>query len=127
MRVDRYSPASFAIRVVVGQLVITALLMGLSLLAAGSQAALSVLVGGVIGIVATAYMAYAVMRPGTTNSAAHAARGFFIGWIVKVVMTITLLVIAFKSKSVAPLFLVIGYAATHLAYWIGASQLRSRT
>jgi ATP synthase protein I len=122
MRAGNHSPASFAIRVIVGQLVITATLAALSLLMRGTTASLSVLIGGVIGIVATAYMAFALMRPGADKTAARAARGFFIGWIVKVVMTITLLVIAFRSKAVAPLFVVIGYAATHCAYWVGARR-----
>jgi F0F1-type ATP synthase assembly protein I len=125
MSVGRYSPAHFAIRVLVGQLVITAVITGLSLAIRGSAASLSALVGGGIGIIATAYMAFAVMRPVADNTAARAARGFFIGWVVKVAMTVTLLVIAFRSKAVAPLFLVIGYAATYVAYWVAAARLRS--
>jgi F0F1-type ATP synthase assembly protein I len=124
MSVGRYSPAHFAIRVLVGQLVITAVIAGLSLAIRGSAASLSVLVGGGIGSIATAYMAFAVMRPVADNTAARAALGFFIGWVVKVAMTITLLVIAFRSKAVAPLFLVIGYAATYFAYWVAAARLR---
>ena len=122
MRAGNRSPASFAIRVIVGQIVITATLAALTMLTRGATASLSVVIGGVIGIVATAYMAFALMRPGSQNTAARAALGFFIGWIVKVGLTITLLVIAFRSKAVAPLFLVIGYAATYVAYWIGARR-----
>jgi F0F1-type ATP synthase assembly protein I len=120
-----YSPVRFATRVLVGQLIITALLGALSGLIRGQQASFSAIAGGLIGIVATAYMAFALLRPGASSTATSAFRGFVVGWLVKVVMTITLLVIAFRSKGVAPLFLVVGYAATYFAYWVAASRSRS--
>jgi F0F1-type ATP synthase assembly protein I len=125
MRTGGYSSVRFAIRVLIGQFVITALLAGASGLMRGQRASLSALAGGVIGIVATAYMAFALMRPAASNTASRAAGSFFIGWLVKVVMTITLLVIAFRSKAVEPLFLLVGYAATYLAYWVAAMRSRS--
>ena len=125
MNADGYSSVRFATRVLIGQFAITALLAGASLLVRGQRAASSALVGGVIGIVATGYMAFALMRPVANNTASRAARGFFIGWLVKVVMTVTLLVIAFRSKAVEPLFLLVGYAVTYLAYWLAAMRSRS--
>jgi F0F1-type ATP synthase assembly protein I len=125
MRAGDYSPVRLAIRVLVGQIVITALLAGASLLMRGQRASVSALAGGVIGILATAYMAFAVMRPLTENTAKRAVRSFVIGWVVKVLVTITLLVIAFRSKAVAPLFLVVGYGATYFAYWVAAARSRA--
>jgi F0F1-type ATP synthase assembly protein I len=102
------------------QLVVTLLIAAVSGLAARNWTAVaSALAGGGIGIVATAYMAFSMFRVGADASSGRVLRGFVVGWIVKVVLTITLLIIAFRSKFIAPLPLLVGYAATYLAYWWG--------
>lgn len=117
------SVARPALRVLVGQLAVTAALSGTIFFIWGRTAAFSALAGGGIGIVATAVMAAAAYRTAASASAGGATARFFVGWFVKVLLTITLLVIAFKSKSVAPLPLIAGYAATYLAYlWVGSDR-----
>jgi F0F1-type ATP synthase assembly protein I len=100
------------------QLAVTALVAVVCGLALRNwAAAVSALAGGGIGVVATAYMAFSLFRPGADASSGRVLRGFVVGWIVKVALTITLLIIAFRSKFIAPLPLLVGYATTYLAYW----------
>jgi ATP synthase protein I len=110
-------PVRSVIRVQVALTLLVGVLSGLA--ASSWTAGWSALAGGGIGIVATAYMAYSLFRSGADATPGRALRGFIVGWLVKVALTITLLIIAFRSTFIAPLPLLVGYAATYLAYWWG--------
>jgi len=106
-----------AFRVVIAQGVIT---LGVAAAAAagwGAAAARSALLGGGIGIAAAAFMVLAVFRYPEGANAARIAWGFYLGQFLKVALSVALLVMAFTSKGVVPLALLVAYAATFAGYW----------
>lgn len=108
--------------VVLWQLGLTLLLSGICVFAFGLGSALSALVGGGIGVLATGYMAFALLRHGDGTDAKRVARSFFVGWAVKVLMTVALLVIAFRAKSLSPIPLLAAYVTTFFAYWTASAR-----
>lgn len=106
-----------AFRVVVAQAVIT---LGVAAVAAagwGAAAARSALLGGGIGIAAATFMVLAVFRYPEGANATRIAWGFYLGQFLKVALSVALLVMAFTSKGVVPLALLVAYAATFAGYW----------
>jgi F0F1-type ATP synthase assembly protein I len=97
----------------------------------GRRAGWSVLVGGGIGSLWTAYMAFTLFRHSLNHGARMSAASFVVAWLVKLVFTFGLLAIAFSSKAMAPLGLIAGLFGALLAYWVclafGRSQRDSAT
>lgn len=89
----------------------------------GARSGWSVLVGGAVGLVWTVYMALtflrhswvAKMHPGQAGSGAG---GLLVAWAIKVLLTISLLVIAFRSKAFVAPALLGGLCMALAAYWI---------
>lgn len=89
----------------------------------GARSGWSVLVGGAIGLVWTVYMVLTFLRhgwvarmhPGATGSGAG---GLLAAWLIKVLLTISLLVIAFRSKAFVAPALLGGLCVALAAYWI---------
>lgn len=84
---------------------------------AGGRAAWSVLIGGGIGLVWTAYMTLVFFKHSLTHGVRLSAATFLLGWLVKLVLTIGLLVAAFRSGRVAGLPLLGGLGTALVAYW----------
>jgi F0F1-type ATP synthase assembly protein I len=84
---------------------------------AGERTAWSALIGGGIGLVWTAYMALVLFKHSLTHGVRMSAATFLLGWLVKLVLTIGLLVAAFRSHRVAGLPLLGGLGTALLAYW----------
>ncbi len=82
------------------------------------RGALSLLVGGAIGSIWTIYMALTLFRHSLTHGVRMSVLSFVMAWVIKVALTISLLVIAFRSKLFAPLGLLGGLFAALLAYWV---------
>ena len=59
---------------------------------------MSALVGGGIGLVWTVYMALVLFKHSLTHGVRLSAISFFAGWLFKVVVTVSLLVIALRSQ-----------------------------
>ena len=98
-------------------------------LAFDGRAGWSVLAGGGIVILWTAYMAFTLYRHSLNRGARLGMATFMIAWLVKMVFTIGLLVVAFSSKALAPLGLIAGLFGALLAYWAClafGSQQRAR-
>jgi F0F1-type ATP synthase assembly protein I len=83
----------------------------------GAKAAVSALVGGGIGMVWTVYMALVLFKHSLTHGVRLSAISFFAGWLFKVVVTVSLLVIALRSKAFVPLFVLAGLFGAMVAYW----------
>lgn len=82
-----------------------------------SKVALAVMVGGAIGSIWTIYMAVTLFKHSLTHGVRMSAASFVVAWIVKLVLTISLLVIAFRSKVFEPFGLLSGLFGSMLAYW----------
>jgi F0F1-type ATP synthase assembly protein I len=83
----------------------------------GTQWALSALAGGGIGLVWTVYMALVLFKHSLTHGVRLSALSFFAGWLFKIVVTVSLLVIALRSRIFAPLALLVGLFSAMVAYW----------
>jgi F0F1-type ATP synthase assembly protein I len=95
----------------------------------GARTGWSVLTGGAIGSVWTVYMALTLFKHSLSHGAQMSAASFVAAWIIKVALTISLLVIAFRSKVFVPPALLGGLFCAMVAYWarvaFGQSQRKS--
>lgn len=98
-------------------------------LALGARMGWSVLAGGAIGSVWTVYMALTLFKHSLSHGARMSAASFVAAWIIKVALTISLLVIAFRSRLFVPPALLAGLFCAMAAYWarmaFGRSQRKS--
>jgi F0F1-type ATP synthase assembly protein I len=83
----------------------------------GTKAALSALVGGGIGLVWTVYMALVLFKHSLTHGMRMSAMTFVVGWLFKLVVTISLLVIVLRSRMFAPPAVLAGLFGSMVAYW----------
>jgi F0F1-type ATP synthase assembly protein I len=83
----------------------------------GARAAVSVLVGGGIGLVWTVYMALVLFKHSLTHGMRMSATTFLAGWLFKVVVTVCLLVIVMRSRMFAPPAVLAGLFGSMVAYW----------
>ena len=83
----------------------------------GAKAAVSALAGGGIGLVWTVYMALVLFKHSLTHGVRLSAISFFAGWLFKVVVTVSLLVIVLRSRMFVPLAVLVGLFGAMVAYW----------
>jgi ATP synthase protein I len=100
------------------QLLVTLLATLLAFGFGDAQAAYSALVGGGISTLVTVYFAAQVFSVRIGSSAAKIARAFLVGEVVKILLTVALLSIAFLWLEVSPLPLLLAYMAALMAYWL---------
>ena len=100
------------------QLLVTLLIAVVSLILSDSRAAYSAIVGGGISAIVTLYFASKVFSARIGSPAAKIARTFYIGEVVKLLLTILLLSAAFFWLHVSPLPLLLAYMAALMAYWL---------
>ncbi|MDG4553239.1 MAG: ATP synthase subunit I [Candidatus Competibacter sp.] len=105
-------------KIIIIQLLVTLLAAAASLALDSLQAAYSALIGGGIGAVATLYFASAVFSVRIGSPAAKIARAFYMGEIIKMLLTIVLLSVALRWFDVSPLPLLLAYMAALMAYWL---------
>jgi len=89
---------------------------GLSALAWDAKAGWSVLAGGGIGLIWTVYMGLTLFRHSLNHGVRLSALTFFGGWLIKVALTFSLLIVAMRSKAMAPLPLLGGLGLALVAY-----------
>jgi ATP synthase protein I len=100
------------------QLLVTLLAAMMALGFSGVQAAYSALVGGGISTLVTFYFASQVFSARIGASAPKIARAFVVGEVVKILLTVVLLSVAFLWLAVSPLPLLLAYMAALMAYWL---------
>lgn len=81
------------------------------------RAAWSVLVGGGISLLWTAYLGLTLFRHSVDYGARVSAASLFKGWLLKIVMTAVLLFIAMRSERVDRLAVLGGLIVAMVAYW----------
>lgn len=100
------------------QLLLTILIAVISFAFGSFKAAYSALIGGGVSTLTTLYFASKVFSVRIGSPAAKIARAFYIGEVVKLLLTIILLGGAFLWFDIAPLPLLLAYSAALLAYWL---------
>jgi F0F1-type ATP synthase assembly protein I len=106
-----------ALRILLWQALWIGVLATIFAVTLGARAALSVVVGGGIGLVWTMYMALVLFKHSLTHGVRLSALSFFAGWLFKIVVTVSLLVVALRSKALVPLPVLAGLFGAMVAYW----------
>ena len=97
----------------------------------GARVGGSVLAGGAIGLVWTVYMALTFYRQSiaaglSADKASAGPMGLLVAWLIKVTLTISLLVIAFRSRVFSAPSLVGGLSVALVSYWLWLAFVRVR-
>ena len=100
------------------QLIVTLLGALVSLACSGAQSAYSALIGCGVSTLVTLYFASQVFSVRIGAPAAKIARAFYLGEVVKLLLTVVLLSIALLWLDVSPLPLLLAYMAALMAYWL---------
>lgn len=100
------------------QLLLTLLIAVASFVLGSFKSAYSALVGGGISTLVTFYYARKVFSVRVGAPAAKIARAFYVGEIVKLLLTVVLLSVALLWLDVSPLPLLLAYIAALMAYWL---------
>jgi hypothetical protein len=120
MSVDPYAKMRVAawreaVRVLLIQSMAILLIATTTMVALSGRAGLGVLLGGGIGLIANVYLAISLLgKPLLTQQASN----ILVSWLVKVVMTLSLLWIAMSAKIVPPLSLIAGLFGAMVAHWL---------
>jgi len=104
-----------AMRILMAQAATTILIAAVCALAWGTTHAKSALAGGLIGLIANAFMTLSALRP--TASAAGALGRLMFGQLMKVMVTVGLLAIVARGGWANWPALLVAYAATLLMFW----------
>jgi F0F1-type ATP synthase assembly protein I len=83
----------------------------------GVRAAASVLAGGGIGLLWTVYMAVVMFKHSLDHGARLSPLSFLGGWLIKVALTVSLLVIVFRSRALVPPAVLGGLFWSMVAFW----------
>ena len=116
--IDLPKARRFALRVVAGQAVVTAVAGLLCWALAGANGARSALLGGGIGTVASLAMTLLSFGSRAGADAQHAMRAFLVGEAVKLGLVVVLFVVVLKLLKVSPAALFAAYVATFFVYWL---------
>jgi ATP synthase protein I len=84
----------------------------------GVRAGASALAGGAIGLFWTAYMAWILFKHSLSHGARMSAFTFLAAWVIKLVMTVSLLFIAIRSRALLPLAVLAGLGMALVTYWV---------
>jgi ATP synthase protein I len=117
LAIDLPRARRLAFGVVLGQAVVSVIAAAAALWIAGTQAAVSALLGGAIATAGSLAMAVLVFG-GAGGSTQRALAAFYVGEAVKLAVVVVLFVAVLKMVRVVPLALLAGFAATYLVYWI---------
>lgn len=108
-------------RVLLWQVACVAGLAAVAAIFWGTRTGGSVLAGGGIGLIWTVYMALTLFRHSLNHGMRMSAATFLTGWLIKVALTVTLLIVAFRSKAIVPPALLAGLAAALISYGVAQS------
>ena len=111
-----------AFAVVRGQAAVTAAAAVVGLALGGPHVALSALLGGAIGTLASLGMAVMAFGRGMA-SPARILGTFYAGELVKVVLAVVAFVLVLKLAGAAPLPMFAAYMATFVVYWIVLARM----
>lgn len=105
-------------------------LLSMILLTAGagwlfdSRTARSALVGACIGWIATAYLAFVLIKHDLQPTRPATLLSLFGNWFVKTALVLGLLAIALRSKQLLPAAVMTGLATSLVIYWLSVVTKR---
>lgn len=84
----------------------------------GGRAARSVLAGGGIGMVATGYLVFVLIKHSLQPARPATVLSLFGNWFIKTLLVLGLLMIALRSGMLLPLAVLLGLVASLVIYWL---------
>jgi len=106
------------IRLSIWQVLLNLLLASAGAFFVDNAFALSVVTGGLIGVLAGAYQAQRMLQVDAGTHPEAFMRGLWSSEVVKIVLTAALFVLAIKVLRVQMVPTIIGYAGTYIIYWV---------
>ncbi len=115
-------------RVLIAQALLLLISATVAMLIQGWFAAVSALFGGVVTLFGTGWMAYRVYRAGelTRDNPSGGAVALYGGVLIRFVFVITALAIGMGVLKLQPVFVLIGFAVTHLGYILTMPSVKPR-
>jgi hypothetical protein len=113
-----FKPVQQALRILMwqsGWMVLAAVISGLLI---SQRWGWSVLVGAGIGVVATAYLAFVMVKHVLNVTKPATLFTVLITWLIKVMLVVGLLLIALRSPVLAPLAVILGLGSSLAVYWL---------
>jgi ATP synthase protein I len=120
--VDLPNARRLAYGVVAGQAAVTLLFALGSYAIAGSNAAVSALIGGGIGTLASLVMALLAFGRSAGVDAQRIVRAFYLGEAAKLGLVVVLFVVVLRAMKVSPGALFGAYVTTFFVYWIALAN-----
>jgi ATP synthase protein I len=105
------------IRLSVWQLLLTAVIACIAMFVVDAAFALSVIAGGLIGMLAGAYQAQRMLRLDAATHPEAFMAGLWVSEVVKIILTVALFIVAIRLLEVQMVPTIIGYAGTYIVYW----------
>lgn len=100
------------------QFLLTASLTAAAWFAGYDNAAVSVFVGGSIGMIAGLYQAMRLLQVDAANKPGAFMRGLWVSEAVKIFLTVALFVLAIRLLGIEMVPTLVGYAVTYIVYWV---------
>jgi F0F1-type ATP synthase assembly protein I len=107
-----------ALRILLWQVMGLLLMVSVAGFWQGPQIALAVLAGAMIGLVTTAYLVFVLIKHALQPVRPATVLSLFGNWLLKVLLTVGLLVVALRIRALAPGAILTGLAGSLLAYWL---------
>jgi F0F1-type ATP synthase assembly protein I len=90
----------------------------------GVSAARSVLAGGGIGLVATSYLMFVLIKHNLRPARPATVLSLFGNWFIKTGLVLGLLVIALRAHGLQPAAVMMGLAVSLVSYWLSVMRLQ---
>ena len=87
------------------------------LLTSGLHASASVILGGLVSILPTAYFAKVAFRYNGACAAQQIVNSFYKGQAIKMLLTFSLFALIFKTLNIVPLAFIAGFIVAQMMFW----------
>ncbi|MGE0114534.1 MAG: ATP synthase subunit I [Steroidobacteraceae bacterium] len=118
------STARQALRILIWQLAGLILLTAVAGGLYGGRVGLSVMMGGGIGLIATSYLVFVLIKHDLRPARPATVLGLFANWFIKTALLLGLLTIALRSGSLLPPAVLAGLAVSLVIYWLSVLLVR---
>jgi ATP synthase protein I len=115
---SRLTARGWTFKVITAQLAVALGIAALATVLGGVHAGYSALVGAVISVIPSFYLAVRMFRMDPSAPAERILRGMYLGETIKVLLTLALFVIALRLLDVDLLVVGLTYLASVAVYWL---------
>jgi ATP synthase protein I len=110
---------------VIGIQLIVVVAISLIALAIDFKTGYSVFVGGMVCVIPASYFAFKAFSVAGAQRAREVVKAFYLGEVIKLLLTVVLFIVAFKLLQVSPAPMLMGYFMTLVANWLATGFLKT--